>query len=97
MRRRNTESLGDVLRHYFKENQQLHQPLLEAQVQRLWREVLGNMVTEHTTRTSFRNGVLYVTMDSPILRSELSASRQRLIEKIHAQADSPMVNNIVTR
>ena len=41
MQRRNTQTLGEVLRDFFEDNTELYEKMMEIRVQRAWGEVLG--------------------------------------------------------
>ncbi len=79
MRKRNTESIGEVLRQYFEENQFIKRKLAESRAVTGWPRLLGKMINSYTTNIYLRNGVLYVSLSSSVLRSELMMAKDRLI------------------
>ncbi len=97
MRKRNTESLGEVLKQYFEENQFIKRKIAESRAVTGWKQVLGQMIASYTTNIYFRNGVLYVSLNSSVLRSELLMAKERLIDKLNEYAGMPIVNDIVFR
>ncbi|MDH6309828.1 putative nucleic acid-binding Zn ribbon protein [Dysgonomonas sp. PFB1-18] len=97
MRKRNTESIGEVLRQYFEENPFFRQKLAESRAVTGWGQLLGSMINSYTTNIYLRNGVLYVSLSSSVLRSELIMAKERLISKINEHAGLHVVNDIVFR
>ena len=48
MQRRNTQTLGEVLRDFFEDNTELYEKMMEIRVQRAWGEVLGPTIMQYT-------------------------------------------------
>lgn len=97
MRKRNTESIGEVLKQYFEENQFIKKKLAESRAVTGWSKLLGTMISSYTTNIYLRNGVLYVSLNSSVLRSELQMAKDRLISKLNEHAGMHVVNDIIFR
>lgn len=97
MIRRNTQKLGDVLRDFFEDNTELYEKILEIRVQRAWGEVLGPMVLQYTRNIYVRDHILYVSLTSSVLRSELLLCRERLVKSLNEYAGSTVLKDIVIR
>ncbi len=97
MRRKNTESIGDVLKEFFNENKFFRQKLAESRVISAWPKVLGTALASYTTNIYLRNGILYVHLNSSVLRSELLMAKELLIKKLNDNAGMPVVNDIIFR
>jgi len=97
MRKRNTESIGEVLRQYFEENQFFRRKLAESRAVTGWPQLLGSMIASYTTNIYLRHNVLYVSLSSSVLRSELMMAKDRLIDKLNEHAGMHVVNDIVFR
>lgn len=97
MRKKNTESLGEVLRQYFEENPFIRRKLAESRVVSGWKTIMGISVSNYTTNIYIRNGVLFVHLSSSVLRSELLMVKDRLKDKINDYAGMQIVNDIVLR
>lgn len=97
MRKKNTESIGEVLRQYFEENQFIKRKLAESRAVTGWSKLLGSMIASYTTNIYLRNGILYVSLSSSVLRSELLMAKERLISKLNEHAGLPVINDIVFR
>ncbi len=97
MRRTNAQSLGEILRDYFEDNTELYEKIMDARIQRIWKQVLGPMVLQYTRNLYVRNRVLYVYMTSAVLRSELLFSKDRLKEAINKEIGSAFLFDLVIR
>ena len=97
MRKRNSESIGEVLKQYFEENQFFKKKIAESRVVTGWPQLLGSMISSYTTNIYLRNGVLFVSLSSSVLRSELLMAKERLISKLNEHAGMHVVNDIVFR
>ena len=97
MNRRNTQKLGEVLRDFFEDNTELYEKILEIRVQRAWGEVLGPMVLQYTRNIYVRDHILYVSLTSSVLRSELVLCRERLVKSLNDYAGSAVLRDIIIR
>lgn len=97
MRKRNTESIGEVLKEFFNENQFLKAKIAESRILSGWATVLGNTVSSYTTNLYFKNGILYVHLSSSVLRSELMLSKDKLISTLNKHAQTDIIKNIIFR
>lgn len=97
MKRKNAQTLGEVIREFFDDNTELYDKILEIRVQRAWGEILGPMVMQYTRNLYVRNGVMYVSLTSSVLRSELILYTDRLIKSLNEYAGSEVLHKIIIR
>lgn len=97
MRRKNTESIGEVLRQYFSENPFIARKIAENRAVTGWKEMLGKSAANYTTNIYLRNGVLYVHLSSSVLRSELLMAKDMLKDKLNKYAGMHVISDIVIR
>ncbi|MFT3992692.1 MAG: DUF721 domain-containing protein [Dysgonomonas sp.] len=97
MRKKNTESIGDVLKQFFEENQFIKKKLAESRAVTGWSKLLGKSIASYTTNIYLRNGILYVHLSSSVLRSELLIAKDRLINKLNEHAGMPVIDEIIFR
>lgn len=97
MKRKNTQTIGEVLRDFFEDNTELYEKMMEIRVQRAWGEVLGPMVMQYTRNIYVRDGVMYVSLTSSVLRSELTLCRDRLVKSLNQYAGSAVIRDLVIR
>lgn len=97
MRRRNTQTIGEVIREFFEENPELNQRILQIRIERGWGEVLGPMIQQYTRNIYVKNQTLYVSLTSSVLRSELMLSRDKLVKSLNNYAGSQVIQDIIIR
>ena len=96
MRRSRTISLGEALSDYIKE-MHFESKLNEVGVLNSWESVVGRSISIHTKKLYIKSGVLYVYLDSSVVRNELHMLKQPLLQKINEKAGSKVINEIVLR
>jgi len=97
MRKRNTESIGEALKHYFEENPFFRQKLAESRVVTGWGKILGSVVASYTGDIYLRQNILYVHLTSSVLRAELISCKDKLISNMNNYAGMNVVKDIVFR
>jgi hypothetical protein len=97
MRRKNAQTIGEVLNDFFKENTELRKRILEIRIKRAWGEVLGPMIQQYTRNIYIKNNTLYVSLTSSVLRNELTLSRDKVIKSLNDYAGSPVIHTIIIR
>jgi len=96
MRRSKTVSLAEALQDYIRE-MNFTQKLSEVDVISSWEEIVGKAISSRTTRIYIKDKVLYVHLNSSVVRNELSMLREALREKLNAKAGIEVVKEIVFR
>ena len=97
MRRQNIQSIGELLRDFFEENTEVYDKMMEARIKRGWGDVLGKQILDYTRNLYVRDRVLYVSMTSSVIRSELMLCRDRLVKSLNDYAGHTFLTDIVIR
>lgn len=97
MKRTNTQSIGEIIRDFFEDNTELYEKILQIRIERAWGEVLGPMVNQYTRNLYVRDGVLYVSLTSAVLRNELTLYGDRLVKSLNEYAKANVIHKIVIR
>ena len=79
--RKNAITVGDALKAYLKQYH-ITPALNDRRVFEAWDEASG--AGRYTIKWFFRGGKLYITLNSSVVRSQLSFQRDALIEKINS-------------
>jgi predicted nucleic acid-binding Zn ribbon protein len=93
MRKRNTESLRDVINQVLKTNH-LDKKLNEKHLIEAWSKVLGENIKQYTTELSVKNRVLYVTLSSSVLRHDLFLSRSEIKNSLNREVGVEVIKDI---
>ncbi len=97
MRKRNTESIGEVMKQFFEENRFFKQKLAESRVLTGWGKILGSVVNSYTDNIYLKNNILYVHLTSSVLRAELILCKDKLISNLNSYAGIDVVKDIIFR
>ena len=96
MRRSKTISLAEALNDYIRE-MKLEGKLTEIGVINSWEEIVGKAISSHTTRIYFKDRMLYVHLNSSVVRNELLMLRETLRERLNEKAGGEIITEIVLR
>lgn len=96
MRRSKTISLAEALKDYIKE-MKLESKLNEIGLINSWEETVGKAISSRTTKVYIKDHVLYVHLNSSVVRNELIMLRQALKEKLNEKAGSEVIKDIVLK
>lgn len=93
MRRDEERSLADVLKLIIQKNK-LEKGLIEAEVVRLWPEVMGSGVAHYTQKVQLKERVLQVHLRSSVLREELMYGRKKIIAMLNEALNGDYIDSI---
>jgi predicted nucleic acid-binding Zn ribbon protein len=96
MRRSKTISLAEAVKDYIRE-MNLGDKLSEVGVINSWEETVGKAISSRTTKIYIKDHVLYVHLNSSVVRNELLMLREALREKLNQKAGSEVIKEIVLR
>lgn len=94
MKRNDAQSIGDLLRHYLRQ-ESLETPLNERRLVNAWPEVLGPTIARYTESLFIKNQTLYVHLTSAVLRQELMMGRDLLVRNLNRHVGAQVITNIV--
>ena len=92
MRRRNDQSIGEVIRAFFEDNPGIRQKILEVRIERAWGETCGSTILRYTRNLFMKGTVLHVS--SAVLRNELLMSKDHLISALNKAVRATAVTDI---
>jgi predicted nucleic acid-binding Zn ribbon protein len=96
MKKSNEQTLKEVILELI-EAYQLGQKLDEAKLLSSWPKVTGKIIARHTTTMHISKKVLFIYLDSPALKQELSYSKEKLIRLLNKKAGKEVIVDIVLR
>lgn len=95
-RNSNEQSIGEVIRELLA-SYRLEGKVNQARVIMAWEEVTGKMISKHTQDLYIKGSKLFVKLDSPALKNELSYSKGKIIELLNKEAGGEVISDIVFR
>ncbi|GGD57562.1 DUF721 domain-containing protein [Muriicola marianensis] len=96
VRKKNNVSLGEALQEFISSNK-LQKGLDKVHVREAWANLMGNGVNNYTTGVELRDGTLYVSLSSSVLREELSLGKSKIIDLLNEELGREVVRKIVLR
>ena len=94
MRKSTDQTLAQAMEEWLKTSGMEGKYKATAIVQS-WREIMGEMIANHTRQIEFRDGVLYVSLDSAALRQELFQKKPEIIQLLNQKAGAEFIKEIV--
>ena len=94
MRRSNTQSLSEVIRDYVK-GTSIEKKLKEVDVVQSWEDLLGKTIAHYTKNVSLKGKVLFVEINSSVVKNELFMMREEIRRKLNEKAGEEMVEKII--
>jgi predicted nucleic acid-binding Zn ribbon protein len=96
MRRSKTISLAEAMKDYIRE-MNLEEKLSEIGIINSWEETVGKAISSRTSKIYIKDHILYVHLNSSVVRNELLMLRQTIKEKLNEKAGSEVIKDIVLR
>ncbi|PKP14985.1 MAG: DUF721 domain-containing protein [Bacteroidetes bacterium HGW-Bacteroidetes-23] len=96
-KRLNNESpISDILKAFI-ENNKLQSGMDKIDVEKAWKDLMGNGVNTYTKEVILKGTTLYVTLSSSVLREELSHGKQKIISMLNDELRKDVVKELVLR
>lgn len=96
MRRSNIQSLGSAIKDYLKDRH-LDGKMAEIEAVNAWETLLGVQIARATESINIKDGTLYVTLRSSIVRNELFMMRNDIINAMNQHVGRIVVKAIVLK
>ncbi len=93
MKRRNSESIGEVVLRFLRINS-LEAPLNEYRLVNAWSKVAGPLAERFTESVMIKNQTLYVHLRSATLRAELTMQRTDLVRRLNNAVQAQVITDI---
>ena len=88
--------LSDVLKEFVETNN-LQEGLNKVDVKEAWERLMGNGVNNYTTNVTIKNKTLYITLNSSVLREELSYGSEKIINMLNEELGKNLIEKLVLR
>jgi len=92
----NESSISEVLKAFI-ENNKLQFGMDKIDVEKAWKDIMGNGVNTYTKEVILKGSTLYVTLASSVLREELSHGKQKIIIMLNDELGKEVVKELVLR
>lgn len=95
-RKQNTQSLADIISEIMG-RPALSKGIYQSRIPAAWEEVMGKPVARVTRNVFFRNGVLFVSLNSSIIRGELLMHKSKIIENLNEHIGRAIITDLVLK
>ncbi len=92
----NTKSIQEILNKIL-DSSELRQGIRETRVLKAWNNLLGPMAEKITKNIYIKGGVLYVSLNSSVIRNDLLMHKSKIIESLNKEVGAKVINDIVLR
>lgn len=92
----NLIKLGDAISQLFKE-EKLDEKYSIFAIRNGWEGIVGKTVAKHTTQINYASGVLFISIDSPVVRSETTYAKESIIEKVNKFVGKRLIKELVLK
>ena len=96
MKRENTQLIKDVLQEFIKE-ERLEDGLQRVRIFGAWDLVVGDAGARATTSKFFRDGILYCTINSSIVRTQLYYRKEDIALQMNKMLNDSLVSKIILK
>jgi len=94
MRRSNTQTLSEVIREYVRE-MKMEGKLKEADIVNSWKSLMGNTIARYTSNIYISKGILFVEINSSVVKNELIMLREEIRQRLNESAGEEVIEKIV--
>lgn len=88
--------MGDLLEEFFR-RPHIAAKIAEGKLPDTWRAIVGDRAADVTTELRLDRHILYVRIQSSVLRSELFYQRDALRDEINRRSGMQLVNAVIVR
>ncbi len=96
MRRSKTISIAEAVKDYIRE-MNLGGKLDEVTVINSWEDIVGKAISSRTTKIYIKDKILFVHLNSSVVRNELLMLREAIREKLNEKAGNEVIKDIILK
>lgn len=93
MFKRDVQPLSEILKKLLRQ-EGLETPLMQKRLVDAWVQVAGPSVDRYTAEKFIRNQTLYVKIQNPALRQDLSMMRSQLVRRLNEHVGAQVIVDI---
>ena len=96
MRRKETQSLSDILAEFSKDKK-FDTKLMETRLIDNWGQMLGPVINNATQKVYISNRVLFVHIESAVVKNELFMMRSQIVDALNKSVGAKIIDSITFR
>lgn len=96
MRKKQTQTLAEVMQEYLQTSK-LGNKMVVSNIKKYWEQLMGNIIAQKTTNIYLKDKTLYISLNSSVLRNELSMMRSRIAPMMNERMGGNYIEKVVLR
>ena len=96
MKRENTQRISAILKEFIKE-EQLEDGLNRVRLFNVWNLIVGEVGARATTNKFFKDGILYCTVNSSIIRTQLYYRKEDIVAQMNKMLNGDIVKKLILK
>ena len=96
MKRENTQLISVIIKEYIKEAQ-LEDGLLRVKIFKVWDLIVGETGSRATTNKFFKDGILYCTVNSSMIRTQLYYRSDDIVAQMNKMLSGNYVSKLILK
>lgn len=96
MKRENTQLISAIIKEYIKE-EHLEEGLNRTRLFNAWDIVVGDNGARATTAKFFRDGILYCTINSSIIRTQMYYRKDDIVYQLNKMLNGEVVKKLILK
>ena len=93
-RNHETNSVKEILSSFFNQKQ-ISQGVFNSKVGIAWKNTVGKQFSKYTKDIYLKKNTLYIKVSNPMLKEEISYSKNKIIELINSELKQDIIEKIV--
>ena len=89
-----TNSVKEILNSFFNQKQ-ISQGVFNSKIGIAWKKTAGKQFSKYTKDIYLRKNTLYIKVSNPMLKNEISFSKNKIIELINSELKQDIIEKIV--
>ena len=90
------QKLGDVLKGMV-DSMKWKDKLNETKIRDIWHQKMGTTINHHTREIKYRNGKIYLQIESSSLKQELSYEREKIKSMMNRELGGDYIQDVIIR
>ncbi len=96
MKRENTQLISAILKEFIKE-EHLEDGLQRVRIFQAWDLIVGEAGAKATSNKFFRDGILYCTVNSSIIRTQLYYRKEDIVAQMNKMLNGEIVLKLILK
>lgn len=92
----NEKTLKEAIDLVFR-NFNINTKIAETRLIQSWEKVMGKPIANHTTKLFINRSTLFIYLDNPALKNELSYAREKIIKMLNEEAGEELIKDVVIK